>query len=102
MTDRVIEIFALPEMPGASKELIRLVSRIGLPGVENGFQGVFPQGRKYHMNVIGHHEQSEEWVALSVKGADGIRHNFGDPRVAHITVAQSVVEALLGFLKDRA
>src|SRR5713226_8149861 len=102
MTDQVIEIFALPEMPGASKELIRLVSRIGLPGVENGFQGVFAQGRKYHMNVIGHHAPDPELVALSVKVADGIRHNFGDAKVAHVAAAQPVVETLLSLLKDRA
>lgn len=89
-------------MAGACEELIRLVSRIRFPSMKNGVQRVFWQGRKYHMYVIGHHAPGAELVALSLKVADGIGHNFRDARVAHITFAQSGVEALLGFLKDRA
>lgn len=65
--------------------------------MHNVLQAVFSKRRKHDVHVIGHHAPSQDSVALAMKVLDGIGHDPGDSRVAHVARAQPAVEIALGL-----
>ena len=95
IADETVEGFNLPELSGATQNLVCFVRRVGLQRMLNIRKLNPGTGRSQEMHMIRHHHPGRQPVSLAIVKEQRVLYHRRHSRVLQITFAVALIE--IGF-----